>query len=202
MNYDTDNFDDVESLTRGVGFLPPDGVALCNGPWGLSLRVTRHFTTGEVIYASGWWTVPDVDHSFEARVLVDDVFQTHAITRVHSVKYASTRSIDIPGCFMNHSCDPSSVSADIVMPGEENSTRYEQRALRDLVPGDEITCDYTLFDWDCDGHQFTCRCGAPQCYGEVRGFEGLPADVQARLLHGINYETERMWRQTSQGARP
>jgi hypothetical protein len=48
-------------------------------------------------------------------------------------------------------------------------------AVRDVIAGEEITCDYTLFEYDCtDKAIFECACGAgAQCLRDVRGFKFL-----------------------------
>ena len=61
-----------------------------------------------------------------------------------------------PGCFMNHSCEP-------------NIKEHERRgyALRDLVPGEEVTVDY-----DKDGYfevPMRCLCGTANCKKLIRG---------------------------------
>jgi hypothetical protein len=47
---------------------------------------------------------------------------------------------------MNHSCDPTTISVDPI--DEENGGSYGTEALRDIVPGEELTADYDLFEWD------------------------------------------------------
>jgi len=180
------------ALDRDV-VLPPDGIALTRTRFGLGLVTTRTVRAGEAIYRSDWFTVPDVEHALVVRTPVDGQIETLTITRMHSVRYLDTRTFDVPGCFMNHSCDPTSMSIDLVVDGEAEVTVYDQVALVDLSPGDPVTCDYTLFDWDCDGHQFTCSCGADGCYGTVAGFQGLPPETQARLLDRISYASAHGW---------
>lgn len=188
-----DRLRDVQrSLDRDIA-LPPDGIALTRTRFGLGLVTTREVRAGEAIYRSDWFTVPDVEHALVVRTPVDGQVETLTITRMHSVRYRDTRTFDVPGCFMNHSCDPTSMSIDLVVDGADEVTLYEQVALVDLAPGDPVTCDYTLFDWDCDGHQFTCSCGAVDCYGRVEGFQGLPPATQARLLDRITYASAHGW---------
>jgi len=57
------------------------------------------------------------------------------------------------GRFVNHSCEPAirGVGDDLMI------------AVRDLSPGDEITCDYA----ECNV-ALRCACGAPGCRTEVR----------------------------------
>lgn len=68
--------------------------------------------------------------------------------------------------FMNHSCEPSTASVDV----SEDETEYNQVATRDLKKGDQITCDYETFEWDCrDKGIDSCGCGMPRCRKRVWG---------------------------------
>jgi len=45
--------------------------------------------------------------------------------------------------------------------------------MRDINVGDEVTCDYALFDYHCNGHEIeVCACGAANCRGKMMGFKG------------------------------
>ena len=59
------------------------------------------------------------------------------------------------GRYINHSCEPAmlSVRSDIDI------------AVRDIHPGEELTCDYG--SWATN--DFHCACGAPTCRGVIRG---------------------------------
>jgi len=98
--------------------------------------------------------------------------------------------VDGPGKALHHL-----LLADEILADGTPTGAYQQVALVDLQPGDQITCDYVLFDWDCDGHQFTCTCGAPGCYGEIAGFAALPPEVQQSLAHRISVDVARIWNQ-------
>jgi hypothetical protein len=54
------------------------------------------------------------------------------------------------------------------------------RALRDLEAGEELTCNYLTTDWELH-EKFTCTCGAPKCYGEIKGFKYLSPEQQRAL---------------------
>ncbi|EKD81791.1 MAG: hypothetical protein ACD_39C01639G0003 [uncultured bacterium] len=54
------------------------------------------------------------------------------------------------GRFVNHSCQPTCIA-----PGFEFEV-----AVRDILPGEQLTCDYALLNIDED---FECSCGAPDC---------------------------------------
>lgn len=58
--------------------------------------------------------------------------------------------------YVNHSCEPNTLSAGYGF----------EVALRDIVPGEQITDDYGLFnlEWSIE-----CRCGSDTCRGMIRG---------------------------------
>jgi len=89
--------------------------------------------------------------------------------------------------FMNHSCAP-----NLHCPGTERAADhmlYDAHAVRDIAVGDEITCDYSVLDYECDGHAIeVCGCGAPRCRGSMKGFKGLPLAEQVRVLHHADAE--------------
>jgi hypothetical protein len=61
--------------------------------------------------------------------------------------------------------------------------------VRDIAVGDEITCDYSVFDYDCDGHAIeACGCGSAACRGSMNGFRGLSLAEQVRVLHHADPE--------------
>ena len=73
--------------------------------------------------------------------------------------------------YVNHSCEPNSgfrAGLDLV-------------ALRDILPGEEVTWDYGTAIDEADFTGFPCCCGASLCRGRVVSFRHLPAVVQQRL---------------------
>lgn len=58
------------------------------------------------------------------------------------------------GRFMNHSCEPASLS-----PGVDF-----ELAVRDVEPGEEITCDYSSLNLEQD---LVCLCRSPRCRGRI-----------------------------------
>lgn len=82
--------------------------------------------------------------------------------RIHIVEVSETRAVDAtdspePMRNINHCCAPNAVLR--IRQG-----RVEFYALRDIEPGEEITCDYG------DSHhegRLACRCGAPNCSGRL-----------------------------------
>lgn len=72
---------------------------------------------------------------------------------------------------VNHSCDPS-----MLIVGQDHEI-----AVRDLVPGDELTCDYGTFTMLMPS--FACHCGAANCRGKVSASD--------RLMSAQRYDTLR-----------
>jgi SET domain-containing protein len=82
--------------------------------------------------------------------------------RIMIVEVSERRAIDAalsndPLRFTNHSCRPNAVLR--IRQG-----RVEFYAMRDIAPGDEITCDYG--ETHHEG-RLACRCGAPGCVGRL-----------------------------------
>ena len=82
--------------------------------------------------------------------------------RIHIVEVSETRAVDATASNdalrnTNHSCSPNAQLR--IAQG-----RVEFYALRNIEPGEEITCDYG------ESHhegRLTCRCGAPNCAGRL-----------------------------------
>jgi uncharacterized protein len=84
------------------------------------------------------------------------------LDRIMIVEVSEKRAIDAanstdPLRYTNHSCRPNAVLR--IRQG-----RVEFYAMRDIAPGEEITCGYG------ESHhegRLTCRCGAPGCAGKL-----------------------------------
>jgi hypothetical protein len=77
-----------------------------------------------------------------------------------------------PGCYLNHSCDPSAMRHGA-----------EVFAWRPIAHGEEITIDYRLNAFD--GSSWRCDCRADNCTGTVVGsfFAMDPARQELLLPH-------------------
>jgi hypothetical protein len=64
---------------------------------------------------------------------------------------------------MNHSCSPTTFV---------NIERMQVIALRDILPGEELTFFYPSTEWEMD-RPFQCQCKSPQCIGLVAGARSL-----------------------------
>lgn len=84
---------------------------------------------------------------------------------------------------MNHSCDPNIIVEEVEEEEEEMGlqpvdattrvARYQVVARRPILAEDELTCDYTLGEYDGTEKGIdACRCGAgDKCLNQVRGFK-------------------------------
>ncbi|CAB9503109.1 PostSET [Seminavis robusta] len=84
--------------------------------------------------------------------------------------------LESPGMLMNHSCEPT------CHPSSFDWINGEGIATRDIKKGEQLTCDYTLFDYDEDGLTFQCNCGAKKCRGKRIGFFKLTDSEKEEYL--------------------
>lgn len=78
------------------------------------------------------------------------------ILQVDDDTYIDARLVEHPAKYVNHSCEPNcNLSRD--------GTKVFIRALRAIIPGEELTYDYEY----AASENLRCRCGAPRCRGRV-----------------------------------
>ncbi len=73
--------------------------------------------------------------------------------------------------YLNHSCQPNTWIDLLGMC---------VRALRDIEQGEELTFNYLTTEYELH-NSFHCDCGAPQCFGTIRGFKYLTHKQQLAL---------------------
>lgn len=100
---------------------------------------------------------PIIDHSTRYSIQIDDHLHIDGTS-------------DSNAC-LNHSCAPNTCV---------DWNGVVLRALRDIDTGEELTCNYLTTDWELH-EKFVCRCGALNCYGELRGFKYLSPEQQQVL---------------------
>jgi uncharacterized protein len=71
--------------------------------------------------------------------------------------------------YCNHSCEPNG--------GWQGQIIFV--AMRDIVEGEEITCDYAMH-FDDDIIQLECTCGTPSCRHHVTGRDWRIPELQAK----------------------
>lgn len=162
----------------------PEGLDIKRVAYGYGLVATKFFPKGSVVYVGEQLVIPN--RFTEFKLIIDNRDNTEFLldTETHSVEISeSERWLYLFDSFMNHSCDPTTFS-QIIGPNSYNTV-----ALRDISPGDEITCDYNIFEYDCYGKVIEkCACGAPSCIGRVAGFKYLPLTEKKRRIDLVEPE--------------
>jgi len=107
----------------------------------------RAFSKGEFLFRRRHGRIVG---SSDLRLLSDD-------ERRHLCELDFDRSAVLlpPGCYLNHSCDPSAMRSGVRV-----------FAWRDILRGEEITVDYRLNAFD-DSDVSSCDCRAANCSGIV-----------------------------------
>jgi hypothetical protein len=131
------------------------------GARGLGVYARRPFAEGEFIFRRRHSRI------VSARQL-DGVSEWE---RVHLCELGFDRFavLAAPGCFLNHSCDPSAMRHGVKV-----------FAWRAIERDEEITIDYRLNAFD--GDSWPCECGTSACTGTVVGsFFAMDPDRQELL---------------------
>ena len=82
---------------------------------------------------------------------------------------------DAPMQFINHACEP---NCGVLVLRDERA--IEIHALRPIAPGEELSIDYSTFEYEIEHMTCDCACETPGCRGRIRGYRHLPAAVRAR----------------------
>eukprot|EP00457_Paulinella_chromatophora_P014378 gb/GEZN01014796.1/.p1 GENE.gb/GEZN01014796.1/~~gb/GEZN01014796.1/.p1 ORF type:complete len:279 (+),score=61.34 gb/GEZN01014796.1/:33-839(+) len=175
----------------------PEGIRIGPTPFGRGVFASKDFKKGEVLYRGGSVLVPNrAGKHHMVMKYPDGTTETVELDMiVHSVcDYAAkVRHVFSFDCFMNHSCDPTTESKN------ENRTdtycMYDTVARRDIKAGEEINCDYNLFEWDCkDKGIDVCACKALNCKKVIHGFSNLDLATQKKMLPLAAPEVQEQWR--------
>ena len=163
----------MDYLVEGKTFqsLPvPEGICIGSNEYGKCLIATQSFSKGSKLYVGYFIEIEDSD-DYRYIQVGEEIFP---ISYVHSVQYSGSNNSNkrqlygFDG-FMNHSCEPNTYSPAIEH-ADCNFHYYDTVAVKDILVGDEITTDYALFDYTCDGHEIqTCLCKSTLCRGFMRG---------------------------------
>jgi len=133
------------------------------GAKGLGVFARRGFSEGEFIFRRRHGRVVEIA---DVPLLSED-------ERRHLCELDFGRSAILlpPGCYLNHSCEPSAMRQGVKV-----------FAWRQITAGEEITVDYRLNAFD-DEALSTCMCGSPTCTGEIVGsFFSLSSELQSVYL--------------------
>jgi hypothetical protein len=164
----------------------PPGVAIRPNSFGLGLFATQPFQAGDTLYITSCLYVPDIVPGKVTLRLTGSGKEYALDMQEHSVVQS-----DLPGkrqlytydAFMNHACDPNTTSFVTGSTSEEltcgmgstsEELTYGMKALSAISVGEELTCDYNLFEFEAgDAAILRCQCGARECLGAIKGFRYL-----------------------------
>jgi hypothetical protein len=161
----------------------PEGIELRQTNYGMGLFATRFFPQGSELYVGRQIVIPN---SYREHRLLTNQGSFLLNSDTHAVRFSDTqRWFFLSDSFMNHSCD-----ANVRCPQSEAqaaSNTYSTVAIKNINEGDEITCDYNLFEYDCAGKVIEiCQCGTSKCRGSVRGFKYLSKKEQEERLQEVD----------------
>ena len=172
--------------------LPP-GLTIGKSCHGLGVFSTHQFLKGQILYTGIYQTVEDVG---EGIIILKTNTGIYVLdSRKHSTLQADgTRHLYSFDSYTNHSCSPNTYSAD--EQHHDTGGTYKTVALCDIMPGDEITCDYDLYELDSRDMGITeCRCESPNCRRQAIGFMHWPEEQQIPMLARLEDHLLTHWRE-------
>ena len=158
--------------------------------YGYTLESTKFIKNGCIVYTGNFYNIPNNNKLYKLIIKSSDdkeplIFEN--IGNKNTVKEnETTRNLYTFDGFMNHSCNYNTISSETRTTSIPNRFEYDQIAVKDIHVGDQITCNYLHFDYNCDGHIFDCLCGSSNCYGEISGFKNCSLKQQLELLPHID----------------
>ncbi|CAH1250172.1 Hypp8799 [Branchiostoma lanceolatum] len=90
----------------------------------------------------------------------------------YTIQVASRAHIHPEGklIFVNHSCSPNTRF--------QYTPSWDLYAVRDILPGEELTFDYTTTEWQM-AQPFQCNCCSTKCIHKVQGFYFLNSEQKS-----------------------
>ncbi|EJK46695.1 hypothetical protein THAOC_34622 [Thalassiosira oceanica] len=131
----------------------------------------HHARSGAISTSSlAWRRASSTDASDRSRFDSVEVVkkEVQEANKRHTIQVGWDRHVlmDLPGRFLNHSCDPNvGVGREINAGGS-----YDFVARRDIGDGDELRFDYETSEYEVGGFD-ECSCGASTCRGVILGYK-------------------------------
>ena len=124
---------------------------------GRGVVATRPIPKGTLVWT---WCEFDITVSPERRATLSAPYE-HIVSRYGSMDESGDIVLAWDHArFLNHSCRPNVLDLG----------RFLSVAVRDINPGDEVTCDYGEFNYRAP---LQCECGYPECRGVIRAEDCL-----------------------------
>lgn len=166
----------------------PSSITISEGKYGKCLISNKQFKKNDIIYKGSMLVVPEQKILNEYNLIItNDTENKYTNLKLdkftHFVKIDDARQIYGFDSYMNHSCNPTVICNNL------SDSEYDVIAFRDIEIGDEITCDYALFDYECNGHEIEkCECSHLNCRGNMKGFKNLNLEHQLLLLNYVDQD--------------
>lgn len=168
----------------------PEGIVLKDCGYGYGMFASKSFKAGETLYRKNYTLISDEERTFLIRTNQGDF---KISTATHSVIMGKgKRALYTFDAHINHSCNPNTYSK--TTPEMVTNCEYDQVASKDIKEGDELTCDYNLFDYYCPEKNIVeCHCGSDNCRKSITGFKGLPLSEQLELLPRVDISIQEQF---------
>lgn len=90
----------------------------------------------------------------------------------HAIQFEQSKWRDSKGIArsINHSCEPNCGIKQL----------FKIVAMRDIVPGEEITWDYEMTENNYYGWRMECKCGTPSCRKLIGRYDNMPQTVREK----------------------
>lgn len=148
----------------------------------------RDFVEGEFIVRPGTDSYLLVEDARQVQLILRQTGESRLVSTTTSAVPAQVdcrpTALELPWCFMNHSCSPNTQSRwDQSAPFD--LSREVTQARVSIAAGDELTFDYALEQYRY-GDRAPCWCRAETCRGKVAGFSDLEPEQQLELLPEVS----------------
>ncbi|MCG2590456.1 adenosylmethionine decarboxylase [Rhodohalobacter sulfatireducens] len=162
------------------------------------LVANRPILRGEILSLTDFSSLIYVGDANFVDVILEGTEERKRIFRAISAVPASAScvpdTLEIPWCFMNHSCEPNTHDRwNFLDQAKLNSA--DTIAIRDIAEGEELTYDYDMEHYNYRA-PFECQCGADSCRGMIRGFSSLEDEYQEKLIFQASPFVQERYKRT------
>ena len=145
----------VDEATGEVCGSIPRSIRIVTKSYGHALESVEFVPIGAVVYTATYRVVPNSGETHTLRL--KNTYDESELTFSDYGTFHTVQAVDgetrqlywFDGC-MNHSCNPNTRSSTVRSTSDAQCFEYDRIAIRDIHVGDELTCNYCHFDYECD----------------------------------------------------
>jgi hypothetical protein len=182
-------------------FQVPLSITIKKNSYGYGLFSNTIIKKDDIIYSGVCFDCPNDDTMYNLTIQQGtDILKFNEINKTHSVKITDTeRQLYTFDGFINHCCEPNTISTETLKCNNNNtngidSFEYNMIATKNINIGEELTCNYLLFDYECDGHSFDCCCEKDSCFKFINGFKNCTFTQQLNLLPNLDRDVLNLYK--------